>query len=79
MLEYLHSIQGYAYFFSTLVMVVGLYYYIWYLYKGKERGQDYEKYSNLALNDELTDEIIDERDPLVEDDASVNTAEGKDK
>jgi cytochrome c oxidase cbb3-type subunit 4 len=45
----------------TVVFVIGLYAYIVYLYRGKKRGEDYEKYSDLALNDTLDDELIEAR------------------
>jgi cytochrome c oxidase cbb3-type subunit 4 len=62
-MEELRVIQGYAYFFSITVLAIGLYVYIWYLYTGKKkRGVDYEKFSNLALNDALDDEIIESVD-----------------
>jgi len=56
----IREFQGYAYFFTTVAFVVGLYWYIVYLYKGKDRGVDYEKYSDLALNDNLDDEILED-------------------
>lgn len=51
------EIQGYAYFFLTVFLVVGLYGYIYHLYKNKkdESGTDYEEYSNMALNDDIED------------------------
>jgi cytochrome c oxidase cbb3-type subunit 4 len=58
-MDFLKEFQAYAYFIMTVVFVVGLYWYIIYLYKGKERGVDYEKYSDLALNDNLDDEILE--------------------
>lgn len=58
----IREIQGYVYFIMTVVFVVGLYAYIVYLYKGKNRGTDYEKYSDLALNDKLDDEIVEAKD-----------------
>jgi cytochrome c oxidase cbb3-type subunit 4 len=58
----IREIQGYAYFIMTVVFVVGLYAYIVYLYKGKNRGTDYEKYSDLALNDKLDDDIVEATD-----------------
>jgi cytochrome c oxidase cbb3-type subunit 4 len=61
-MEELRVIQGYAYFFSIAVLAIGLYVYIWYLYTGKKRGVDYEKFSNLALDDALDDEIIESVD-----------------
>jgi len=61
-MDFLKEVQGYLYFGMTVVFVIGLYWYIVYLYKGKERGVDYEKYSDLALNDSLDDEILEATD-----------------
>ncbi len=60
-METIREIQGYAYFGMTVVFVIALYGYIVYLYKGKKRGMDYEKYSNLALHDDLNDQILEAR------------------
>ena len=61
-MDFLKEVQGYLYFGMTVVFAIGLYWYIVYLYKGKERGVDYEKYSDLALNDNLDDEILEAKD-----------------
>jgi cytochrome c oxidase cbb3-type subunit 4 len=58
-MDFIKEVQGYLYFGATIVFVIGLYWYIVYLYRGKERGVDYEKYSDLALNDSLDDEILE--------------------
>lgn len=58
-MDFLKEVQGYLYFGMTIVFVIGLYWYIVYLYKGKDRGVDYEKYSDLALKDNLDDEILE--------------------
>ena len=59
------EMQGYAYFFFTIFLVVILYGYILHLYKSEKDGlRDYEKYGKMALNDELTDKPI-ERNPKV--------------
>jgi cytochrome c oxidase cbb3-type subunit 4 len=49
--------QGYAYFFLTVFLVVGLYGYIYHLYTKKKdsTGVDYEDYSNMALKDDIDD------------------------
>jgi cytochrome c oxidase cbb3-type subunit 4 len=61
-MDFLKEVQGYLYLGMTVVFVIGLYWYIVYLYKGKERGVDYEKYSDLALKDSLDDEILEATD-----------------
>ena len=47
----------YAYFFLTVFLTVGLYAYIYHLYKNRKdaTGVDYEEYSNMALDDDIAD------------------------
>ncbi|EEO25432.1 cytochrome c oxidase, cbb3-type, CcoQ subunit [Helicobacter winghamensis] len=60
--ETIQIIQGYAYWFITLLLVVLLYAYIYHLYKSQKSGKiDYEKYARLALDDELDDRLIEDR------------------
>ncbi len=55
------QIQAYAYFFFTAAMVIVLYMYIYHLYSSEKKGtRDYEKYGNIALNDEITDKPVEE-------------------
>ena len=51
------EIQAYGYFALTAVLTVGLYMYIYHLYKNRADadGHDYEEYSNLALHDDIVD------------------------
>jgi len=59
------QIQAYAYFFLTAFLVVVLYGYIYHLYSSEKKGtRDYEKYANMALDDEITDKPVEklERD-----------------
>jgi len=54
------TIQAYAYFFFTVFMVVVLYGYIYHLYSSERKGtRDYEKYGDIALNDEITDKPVE--------------------
>ena len=55
------TIQAYAYFFFIAILSVGLYAYIYHLYTAKKKGtRDYEKYSDIALHDEITDIPVDD-------------------
>jgi cytochrome c oxidase cbb3-type subunit 4 len=55
------QIQAYAYFIFTGFLVVVLYAYIYHLYSSQKKGtRDYEKYGNIALNDEITDKPVEE-------------------
>ncbi len=65
----LGQIQAYAYFFFTAFLVVSLYAYIFHLYRAEKKGtRNYEKYGNLALNDEVSTNPIETvggaREPL---------------
>jgi cytochrome c oxidase cbb3-type subunit 4 len=54
------TLQAYAYFGFTAFLVVVLYSYIYHLYSAQKKGtRDYEKYGNIALNDEITDQPIE--------------------
>ncbi|PAF50762.1 cytochrome c oxidase, cbb3-type, CcoQ subunit [Helicobacter sp. 13S00401-1] len=46
----------------TVLLVIFLYAYIVYLYRAQRKGLvDYEKYSNLVLNDDINDELLESR------------------
>ncbi len=54
------TLQAYGFFFFTAFLVVLLYSYIYHLYSSQKKGtRDYEKYSNLALHDEITDQPVE--------------------
>lgn len=54
------EIQAYAYFFFTGFLVLVLYGYIYHLYSSERKGKrDYEKYGDIALNDEITDKPVE--------------------
>jgi len=56
----LGQIQAYAYFFFTGFLVLVLYGYIFHLYKAQRTGtRDYEKYGNLALDDEVSSKPLE--------------------
>jgi cytochrome c oxidase cbb3-type subunit 4 len=58
----LREIQGYASFFMTIILVVMLYGYIIHLYRSEKRGErDYEKYSKIALDDEVTSTPVEDK------------------
>lgn len=55
------TFQAYGYFALTLFLVVALYGYIYHLYSSEKKGtRNYEKYGDIALNDELDDDPVDE-------------------
>lgn len=60
-MEEIRTIQGYAYFFFMLFLVVLLYGYIIHLYRSEKKGErDYEKYGNLATHDDLNSTPVEE-------------------
>ncbi|MCD8212730.1 MAG: cytochrome c oxidase, cbb3-type, CcoQ subunit [Campylobacter sp.] len=59
-MDSVREFQAYGYFIFTIFLVFVLYGYFYHLYKSERDGKrDYEKYSNLALNDEFDDEILE--------------------
>lgn len=60
--EVVLTYQKEIYLAVTVLLVVILYRYIYYLYSSQRKGiRDYEKYANLALNDNLDDELVEPR------------------
>ncbi|WP_169784934.1 cytochrome c oxidase, cbb3-type, CcoQ subunit [Campylobacter curvus] len=59
-MDNIRDFQAYGYFFFTVFLVLVLYGYFYHLYKSERTGRrDYERYSNLALNDEVESEILE--------------------
>lgn len=59
----LAEFSGYGYFGLTVFLAVMLWWYIFHLYSSEKKGQrDYEKYGDMALHDEITDELIEKKD-----------------
>ncbi len=57
----LGQIQAYAYFFFTAFLVTVLYAYIVHLYRAEKKGtRNYEKYGNLAINDDVSTTPIEQ-------------------
>jgi cytochrome c oxidase cbb3-type subunit 4 len=58
--ENIRELQAFGYFFFTVFLVVVLYAYILHLYRAEKKGtRNYEKYGNLALDDELHQEPVE--------------------
>ena len=58
----IRDIQGYASFFMTIFLVVMLYWYIVHLYRSEKKGErDFEKYGNIALDDEVTSDPVEDK------------------
>jgi len=51
----LQTFQAYAYIIIAAVIAIIFYSYIYHLYSSEKKGiNDYEKYSNIVLDDEVT-------------------------
>lgn len=67
-------LQGVAYIVFTVILTFILYGYIVHLYRSEKKGErDYERYANLALDDELDSPLVEKR----EDDKEVKKKEEK--
>ena len=64
----IEQLRIYGYVIGTGLLVIVLYSYIIYLYRSEKKGEkDYEKYSNLVLDDELDSKLL-EKNPKLEND-----------
>jgi cytochrome c oxidase cbb3-type subunit 4 len=55
--------QAYLYFFLIFTLVLILYGYIFHLYKSERDGtRNYEKYSRIALDDDLDSTPVEKRE-----------------
>ena len=64
-METIRELQAYGYAFASVFFALILYGYIYHLYTSKKKGgTDYEKYSNMALNDALDDTPVEKIEPL---------------
>lgn len=62
MLEFLVEARAYIYLVATILLVIFLYSYIYYMYSMQRSGKkDYEKYARLALDDGILDTPIELR------------------
>ena len=63
-MELIRNLQGWGYVTMIFGLTIGFYAYIYHLYKSQRDGtKDYEKYSNMALNDDLSDALVEEKYP----------------
>lgn len=63
MVDFIVSFRRELYVFSTIFLVFFLYAYIVYMYKAQRSGKrDYEKYSRIALDDDILDKPIESVD-----------------
>jgi len=58
----IRELQAYANVIVTGVLTVILYAYIIHLYRSEKKGErDYEKYGNIALDDEITSVPVEDK------------------
>ncbi len=58
----LRNLQGYASLVMSIFLVVMLYWYIIHLYRSEKKGErDYEKYGQIALDDEITSTPVEDK------------------
>ena len=63
-MEFIRNLQGWGYVSMIFFLAIGFYIYIYYLYKSQKDGvKDYEKYSDMALNDNIDDTLIEQKHP----------------
>lgn len=54
--------QGYGFFLLVMFLSIVLYAYLYHLYKVEKMGErNYEKYANLALNDDIDDSVLENK------------------
>jgi len=60
-IEHIRELQAYGYIGLVIFLTIVLYAYIHHLYKTQRSGErDYEKYSNLALHDDIDSTPVEE-------------------
>lgn len=61
-MQTIRELQAYGYIAFIGVLCVLLYSYVYHLYHSeKTKRRNYEQYSNLALNDEFDDAVLEQR------------------
>lgn len=59
--ELIRELQAYGFFILVVFLVVVLYSYLYHLYKSEKTGRrNYEKYAELALNDDISDRVLEQ-------------------
>jgi len=67
-MESIRELQAYGYIFFTVFLAVGLYSYIYHLYRAEKTGtRNYEKYADIALHDNIDDSPVEELDATNEE------------
>ncbi|MDA3077867.1 cytochrome c oxidase, cbb3-type, CcoQ subunit [Campylobacter sp. JMF_06 NA1] len=66
--DFIRQLQAYGFIAFVILACLGVYGYWFHLKHSEKTGRrNYEKYANLALDDELGSEIIESRTPTKEE------------
>jgi len=66
-----------GYFVLTVSLSILFMGYVYHLYTAKSKGtKDYEKYSDMVLHDEVTDELVEEKEETSDSEDSERKMEG---
>ena len=67
-MESIRELQAYGYVFFTVFLAIGLYAYIYHLYRSERTGtKNYEKYSDIALHDNIDDSPVEKMEATDEE------------
>ena len=67
-IELIKKLQAYGFVIFVVVACIGVYAYWFHLKRSEKTGRrNYEQYGNLALNDELSDDVLEVRTPKKEE------------
>jgi len=73
----LGEFSAYGYFILTISLSLLFMGYVYHLYTAQKKGtKDYEKYGNIALHDELTHELVEEKKEDSDSEDSERKMEG---
>ena len=74
----LGEFSHYGYFALTVFLTVMLWGYIFHLYRAEKKGtRDYEQYGKIAVDDEISDELVEKKEEDSEEEDS--NERGRDK
>ena len=62
-MDTIRELQAYGYVFGTGLLCFIMYSYLYHMFKSEKTGRrNFEKYGNIALNDDIHDAPIESRD-----------------
>lgn len=68
--------SAFGYFILTVSLSMLFIGYVYHLYRAQKKGtKNYEKYSNIALHDELTDELVEKKEEASDEEDSKRDRE----